>query len=730
MIDLLRWLSLCGLVSFSLLPSARACGPFFPDTILNDPGATLRSPIVNFENEIAKIPSPFISPQSAPVLRYSPDKSVAPHESLSRKTLSLEVEELADILRELPPDQRARSLEEYTALRAAFLEKFPLRIGESTDLTVPASGKTLLSEAERGKWPDHLPLDIQMYLQGAILYNTGNKPKAIEVWKDLLALPEDQRRNRSVAAAWMIARATRETDSQEAAKPWYRTCADLSTRDFRDCLQLGLSSLGWEARSYLAKGEYRKALELYHRQAMAGDPSAADSLLIAIPSIDKLSDQDLQQWVQDPFLRGLLTAKLLRETYNWWDFASRPENDSPKRWLNAIEQSASSNITEASTLAELAYSSGDFDIAKRWLLRAPKNDPLALWLTAKFDFMEGRPAAAEKSLTAALPAFQHLPKSTGSTLIISDVCMIPASTAAEYRLNQFYGDLGAANLANDRYAAAMDNLYMGNWDLDAAYVAERVLTLPELLSHVRVSYAAPTASRDSTDWKIRYILARRLARDGYFRDARPFFPKEYLPVFDHYVSLMKQSKAALPVAERSSALWEVAEIHRSLGLELFGTEGQPDFAWADGMFPATNFIYPRLGLSFALPPATDYWERPAVRNLIPAPTEQERARVEQTRLLYEHRFQYRYIAADLAWNAARLMPDNSEETARILGIAGTWLANRAPEAADRFYKAMIWRNWSTPLAREADQRRWFPHIEWDYDPWAAAGAKAPDYERW
>ena len=61
------------------------------------------------------------------------------------------------------------------------------------------------------------------------------------------------------------------------------------------------------------------------------------------------------------------------------------------------------------------------------------------------------------------------------------------------------------------------------------------------------------------------------------------------------------------------------------------------------------------------------------------------------------------------------MRDDDEQTARVLGIAGNWLKNRDPKAADRFYKAMVNRNPSVPLAQEADQKRWLPEIEWTFD---------------
>jgi hypothetical protein len=72
------------------------------------------------------------------------------------------------------------------------------------------------------------------------------------------------------------------------------------------------------------------------------------------------------------------------------------------------------------------------------------------------------------------------------------------------------------------------------------------------------------------------------------------------------------------------------------------------------------------------------------------------------------RFHYRYRAAELAWQAAALMPDNNEETAQVLWEAGSWLKDRDPRAAGRFYKALVRRCGQTALGKDADQRRWFP----------------------
>ena len=61
------------------------------------------------------------------------------------------------------------------------------------------------------------------------------------------------------------------------------------------------------------------------------------------------------------------------------------------------------------------------------------------------------------------------------------------------------------------------------------------------------------------------------------------------------------------------------------------------------------------------------------------------------------------------------MPDDQEETAHVLVTAGNWLKNRDNKSADRFYKALVNRNPSVPLAQEADQKRWLPEMDWRFD---------------
>ena len=68
---------------------------------------------------------------------------------------------------------------------------------------------------------------------------------------------------------------------------------------------------------------------------------------------------------------------------------------------------------------------------------------------------------------------------------------------------------------------------------------------------------------------------------------------------------------------------------------------------------------------------------------------------------------YIYLAADLGWQAAALLPDNEEQTAQMLNTAGSWLKAKDDDAADRFYQAIERRCSRTELGKEAIKRRWF-----------------------
>ena len=153
---------------------------------------------------------------------------------------------------------------------------------------------------------------------------------------------------------------------------------------------------------------------------------------------------------------------------------------------------------------------------------------------------------------------------------------------------------------------------------------------------------------------------------------------------------------SLPPEQRARALFQAAIRTRTNGMELIGTEVEPDWHVHGGNFEE--------GVTAAARATNE-----AAKVLVASEDELQRAARHKTDP--EERFHYRYQAASLAWEAAKLMPDNSDDTARVLWTAGGWLKNRDPQTADIYYKALVRRNRKTAIGMEADRIRWFPQLD-------------------
>ena len=74
----------------------------------------------------------------------------------------------------------------------------------------------------------------------------------------------------------------------------------------------------------------------------------------------------------------------------------------------------------------------------------------------------------------------------------------------------------------------------------------------------------------------------------------------------------------------------------------------------------------------------------------------------------------------LVQNAASLLPNNDDRTARLLCTAGVWLRYRDPKTADSFYKSVVIRCPQTEIGKHCQELRWFPPtLEWtDEEAWS------------
>jgi hypothetical protein len=126
---------------------------------------------------------------------------------------------------------------------------------------------------------------------------------------------------------------------------------------------------------------------------------------------------------------------------------------------------------------------------------------------------------------------------------------------------------------------------------------------------------------------------------------------------------------------------------RTNGMELVGTELQPDWFVEGGNYGegvtwqdrATNSTDEHINIASA-----DEISRAAAHGV--EPEELWHYRSLSKRMIYQ--------AADIAWAAAKSMTDNSDDTARFLCIAGTWL-----KKLTRRRRTGFTRRWSGAAAK-------------------------------
>jgi hypothetical protein len=249
------------------------------------------------------------------------------------------------------------------------------------------------------------------------------------------------------------------------------------------------------------------------------------------------------------------------------------------------------------------------------------------------------------------------------------------------------GALGALRLARRDYAEAARLLCEGGYWADAAYVAERVLTATELRALIAT---LPDNTPQLAD--LRLLLARRLVREHRPAEARAYFTPELQARLDAYLALLDTGADARrePLA-RGRDLFSAARILRHSGLDLSGTELSPDYAIWSANFETGPDLAQRLRAGGSVAPSADEINRATIPPALP-----------------DIRFHYRSLAAELAWQASGLYPDNHDELAALLQEAGGWLKARDPRTADRFYKALATRCPQTALGRAANAKHWFP----------------------
>lgn len=530
-----------------------------------------------------------------------------------------------------------------------------------------------------------LPEEFALYFRGAVAYHGGEWETATRYFKAVLELPEDARHYRSTWAAYMMGRTAMQRKSGDAPV-FFEQARALAGQGFEDSLHLAEATVGWEARDAMDHDQFVQAIHLY-----AGLPDEAPR------SLGRVCAKALDKSPIDP---SLLTDALSRRLLSAWLVAFPSEQEKAGKWLNAVDAAALEGVVEgAEYLAWATYNRGDMERSAAWLTHADPASPYAKWIRAKLLLRDGKLEEAEALLDELGSTLPNDRLWVVQNPHQEEVCW-PADTSATV-----FEDLGETRLARGDYSGALCAFMRADdWE-DASFLAERVLTTEELRAFVDTHDASPELLAERVDsqyderkpgWKreeIRYLLARRYAREGAWDEAIPFYPEtaqmwlgwetasgEPLPPLaiqarDHYAGAHDTS---LPPRTRAEHFLELAMLLRRKGAELLSPERIP-------------------------PPGTDMAE-----SAWPALTPEMQKRVEAAMAYYPTMNYFREMAADYAWEAARLLPNNDVLCAKALFYGGTFIKRPNPARADLFYKDLVRRNPNLLIAKQADEQRWFP----------------------
>ncbi|HSF39583.1 MAG TPA: hypothetical protein VLT87_07300, partial [Thermoanaerobaculia bacterium] len=460
-VELVRVTAVCALAlggAFALW----ACGPFFPNWLLASDSYVLDAPMVWFAKEV----EPFL-PAGQPK-----QAAVVPKEDSYRQTAEAAEADLRAALEKAntPPARREQLLAEYTAWRNTVVEHGDALANWHAEAMWAETPPPRPAFPE-ARVPQGLPGEFADYEAGALAYHEGRLDAARAAWEKLLAQPAGERRYRTTWAAYMLGRAQVESDPAAAVK-WFAKTRELSGQGFADPLGLAAASLGWEARAEMKRGRHDVALKLYGEQAKAGDPQAFESLRRAARATLE-NPETARRMARSPEARPIVTAYVLSD-WTRVDYDGPLDPEKARTWLAAVKAEKLTKVEHADQLAWAAYRAGDFAAASEWLKRADTDAPMARWIRAKLLMRDGKLAEAEALLAQAAPALDENPMGDEDRWLSYENGVQPAGRP------RALGELGVVRLAQKEYAPALDALLRAGYWTDAAYVAERVLTVEEL----------------------------------------------------------------------------------------------------------------------------------------------------------------------------------------------------------------------------------------------------------
>jgi hypothetical protein len=611
-----------------------ACGPDFPMRLLDNRGQSLEElPEGNFSFEVSRL-----------------GHAIAGLKNVTPTAYSMEASDYAE----------QRNLAEQTGLTV-----------EQQALVKQLRGLTDARQVEvQGT---NLPAELKLYLAGAVAFSAGDHALAAEYFQKVLALPADQRALRSTWAAYSLGRSLFAMSAEAGAAPdllaqsrkAFEQARQLSVDGFSDPLELGVASLGEEARVARTEGDWNSAIELYAAQNVHGSAVGYTSLKLLMADLAVMPEDQLSGLLKGKPVQQLVTASLISRL--GWSFGDQPSNE--QKLIKLLQNSTRGSLDNADRLAAMNYQQGDYATAKAFLEHAGDGG-LAWWLRAKLAMRDGDKSAAAAAYAKAAQAFPQSESWGDRRTPEYDYETLQPKCRVE-------GESAILALQRGDYLQAFDQLYRSNdvyW-FDAATVAERVLTVDELKHYVDTQVPAPPSltQQDRDNYvpltvaaKLRNLLGRRLLREERYDEAPAYFDNDQLQhKASWYGQLRHDAESRWWPTKRAFAYFHAAQLARFDGMELLGYEMAPDYATFGGNYSLES----------------------GELKVGPLVAEEEVERQQASAAQPDQRYHYRYVANALASHAADDLPHTSQAFAAVLCAATGW--NSGVEEKAAFYQRYV-----------------------------------------
>ena len=502
--------------------------------------------------------------------------------------------------------------------------------------------------------------------------------RAMRRFQAVLNLSDVAKPPRAVAAAYMLGRSYalrgNRGDAVLAEQAFVLT-RTLVRVGLPDPDGLAMASFGDQARLRRMQGDLASTIGLYAEQAVRGSVEGVESLKWVAQALYN-DPQGMAEVENIPLGQRLLIAyalefnddgRVLEYIYSPGSHSSgNVDNGTMDLLVRTAKHWPKAKIAWPDRLAALAYRTGDFDLA-RTLIHG-QDTALAWWLKAKMLVADGKLAEAEAAYKKVVAMSPAMPDPSG---------LSPFNESAAC------GEMAQLERARGEFIVAMrTQLACDRNDLGVAdsplltYLAERVLTTKELQDIVAKLPPDPPINtsrvNDTDSWTLHSALAKRLMREGHYREAIPYanavFPipvtsedpsfdtglsdglKTQRDLIQAYATARESTKYASSAVTRAEAWYQLALLTRIQHSQITDHDSPRYKEKATPNYPGvfSNELV-RLKKNYATP--------------------------DQDSLRW-------YIAYDDALKSSQLVPTRSQAYAAILCHAALWM-HQAPPVANR-----------------------------------------------